>query len=156
LYKRSGGQDRERIFTFYLKNLARINNWDLVDLSAPNIVGAHLLDKDPALLFTLAESDHLWTRRVAVLASFTFVRAGRFDVTLSLAERLLVEKKDPHGLMHKAVGWMLRETGKRDRRVLEEFLDRHAPELPRTALRYAIERFSEADRRRYLGAVRNR
>jgi 3-methyladenine DNA glycosylase AlkD len=150
--KRSGPEDQKRIVDFYLKNLPRINNWDLVDLSAPNIVGAYLLDKDPSMLFTLAESGHLWTRRVAVLATLAFIKAGRFAETLSLSERLLIEKKDSHDLMHKAVGWMLREVGKRDRQVLEAFLDRHAAQLPRTALRYAIERFPETERHRYLAA----
>jgi 3-methyladenine DNA glycosylase AlkD len=150
LYNRSGDKDRERIYGFYLKNLKCVNNWDLVDLSAPNIVGAHLLDKDSALLFTLAGSDHLWTRRVAVLASFAFIRAGCFSETLSLAQRLLVDDREAHDLMHKAVGWMLREVGKRDQQVLEAFLDLHAARLPRTALRYAIERFAEPTRAKYL------
>jgi len=153
-YKRGGEGDKKRIFDFYLKNLRCINNWDLVDLSAPNIVGAYLLDKDPAVLFTLAESEDLWTRRVAVLATFAFIRASRFSETLTLAERLLVERKEAHDLMHKAAGWMLREVGKRDQHVLEAFLDRHAARLPRTALRYAIERFAEPARRKYLGAGR--
>ena len=151
-YKRSGEAEQKRIFDFYLKNLPCINNWDLVDLSAPNIVGAHLLDKDDSVLFAMAESDHLWTRRVAVLATFAFIKAGRFDEILSLAERLLVEKRDGHDLMHKSIGWMLREVGKRDRLVLEAFLDQFAARLPRTTLRYAIERFDEPARRRYLGA----
>ncbi len=151
-YKRSGGVDRRRVCDFYLANLDRVNNWDLVDLSAPGILGAHLLDGDSAVLFRMAESENVWERRVAVLATFAFIRAGRFSETLLLAERLLLEKRDAHDLMHKAVGWMLREVGKRDRGVLEAFLDRHAARLPRTALRYAIERFPEAERRRYLAA----
>ena len=151
-YKSSGEEERKRLFDFYLKNLRHINNWDLVDLSAPNIVGAHLLAKDNSMLFTLAESDHLWTRRVAVLATFAFIKAGRFAETLSLAERLLVEKQDGHDLMHKAIGWMLREVGKRDQLVLESFLNQFAARLPRTALRYAIERFDEPTRHRYLVA----
>ncbi len=149
-YKRSGEEDRQRIFELYLKSLRRINNWDLVDLSAPNIVGDYLLNRDPAVLFELAESDHLWTRRVVVLATFSFIRVGRFAEILSLSERLLVEKRDAHDLMHKAVGWMLREVGKRDQAALEAFLDRHAAQLPRTALRYAIERFAEPLRQKYL------
>lgn len=151
-YKRSPDEDRQRLYDFYLEHLDRVNNWDLVDVSAPHIVGAHLLDKNPSILFTLAESDNLWRRRVAVLATFAFITAGRFEETLSLAERLLVENKERHDLVHKAVGWMLREVGKRDQRALEAFLDRHAVRLPRTALRYAIERFDEAARRNYLAA----
>lgn len=153
-YKRSGGEDRQRVCDFYLANLDRVNNWDLVDLSAPGILGAHLLDSDPAVLFRLAESENVWERRVAVLATFAFIRAGRFSETLRLAERLLLEKRDAHDLMHKAVGWMLREVGKRDRGVLEAFLNKHAARLPRTTLRYAIERFSESERHTYLTAGR--
>ncbi len=154
LYRRSGGGDRSRVCGFYLEHLDRVNNWDLVDLSAPGILGAHLLDGDPAVLFRLAESGNVWERRVAVLATLAFIRAGRFSETLRLAERLLLEKRDTHDLMHKAVGWMLREVGKRDRGALEAFLEKHAAHLPRTALRYAIERFSEAERRGYLAAGR--
>ncbi len=151
-YKRSGAGDRQRIFDFYMKNLKHINNWDLVDSSAPYIVGVHLLDKDASVLSSLAESENLWARRVAVLATAPFIREGRFSEILHLAERLLIEKKDSHDLMHKSVGWMLREVGKQDRAVLEAFLDRFGACLPRTALRYAIERFPEAQRLTYLHA----
>ncbi len=150
LYKKSAEPDRKRIYDFYFKNQDGINSWDLVDVSAPRIVGAYLLGKDPSILYTLVESDRLWTRRVAVLATFAFIDAGQFDHSLRFAERLLIEKQDGHDLMHKAVGWMLREVGKRDERVLAQFLDRFAPRLPRTALRYAIERFPEPKRQHYL------
>ncbi len=150
LYKKSDDENKKCVFAFYLKNLSHINNWDLVDLSAPNIVGDFLLNKNPRVLFTLAKSKDLWTRRVAVLATFTFIKMGRFAETLALAERLLIYEKDPHDLMHKAVGWMLREVGKRDTGVLEDFLELFAARLPRTTLRYAIERFPETKRRRYL------
>jgi len=149
-FKKASAEEQEAIFNFYLKNLKRINNWDLVDLSAPNIVGAFLLDKDPSLLYTLADSEHLWTRRVAILATFAFIRQGRFDEILALAERLLIDKKDTHDLMQKAAGWMLREVGKRDEAVLTAFLDRFSAVMPRTALRYSIERLPEPARRKYL------
>lgn len=150
LYKKSDDGNKKRIFDFYLKHLRHINNWDLVDLSAPNIVGDYLLNRDPRHVFKWAKSKELWTRRVAVLATFTFIRAGRFTETLQLAEQLLIREKEPHDLMHKAVGWMLREVGKRDAAVLENFLEDFAARLPRTALRYAIERFPESQRKQYL------
>lgn len=149
-FKRASVEGRASIFQFYLKHLKRINNWDLVDLSAPNIIGSFLLDKDPALLYSLAESEHLWTRRVAVLATFAFIRAGRFEPTLTLAESLLIQKGETHDLMQKAIGWMLREMGKRDETVLIAFLDRFSTTMPRTALRYSIERLPETKRIYYL------
>ena len=155
LYRRSEDRDRETIFRYYLEHLDRINNWDLVDLSAPGIVGDYLLNRDANLLFKLAKSPSLWTRRVAVLATFPRIRCGRFVEILALAEFLLIEKKDAHDLMHKAVGWMLREVGKRDQGALEAFLERFATRLPRTALRYAIERFPETERKRYLARERS-
>ncbi len=137
------------IYELYLRMAAsgRINNWDLVDLSAPNIVGKYLLDRDRSILRKMIESKNLWERRVAVLATFTFIRNNDFKDILILSERLLLDKED---LMHKAVGWMLREVGKRDEVVLRKFLDKHVLSMPRTTLRYAIEKFSEEDRKKYL------
>lgn len=132
---------------FYLKNTARVNNWDLVDGSAPYVFGKHLLTRDPKILYTLVKSKSLWERRIAIVATYAFIRDGRFEHTLDLSEALLSDK---HDLMHKAVGWMLREVGKRDQAVLETFLTRHASHMPRTALRYAIERFPEPLRKHYL------
>lgn len=149
-YKRCPEPDKERIFRFYLDHLTFINNWDLVDLSAPNIVGDYLVSRPPSPLYKLAKAPNLWARRVAILATLTFIRAGQFADTLALAEYLLVTRKDSQDLMHKAVGWMLREVGKRDQAVLEEFLGRFAAQLPRMALRYAIERFPESTRQHYL------
>ena len=154
-YARADAPGREEIFDAYLANAPFINNWDLVDSSAPAIVGEHLLasaragndEEDQALLDRLAGSDLLWERRIAVLASAAFIRAGRFDPTLRLAARLL---GDGHDLMHKAVGWMLREVGKRDRAALETFLAAHYRVMPRTMLRYAIERLAEPRRKAYL------
>ena len=154
-YRRGDDRQKKLVFEFYLANLDRVNNWDLVDLSAPGIVGGYLLDKSPALLFDLAKSGSLWARRVAVLATLSFIRQGRFSEMLILAEQLLVKGNEPHDLIHKAVGWMLREVGNRDRNLLEEFLKQFAARLPRTALRYAIEKFPENKRQEYLGLGRN-
>ena len=137
---------RREIVEYYLSNLDRVNNWDLVDLSAPKILGQHLMrhpgERD--ILFRLARSSGLWERRVAVLSTWPLIKAGQFHELLVLAESLLTDSED---LIHKAVGWMLREAGKVDDAVLEEFLEKHARAMPRTMLRYAIERLSPARRR---------
>ncbi len=146
-YRRAEPAEREAIAAFYLDHLDAVNSWDLVDGSAPHILGAHLLEWDRAVLYELAGSGHLWRQRVAVLATFAFIRAGQFRDTLRLAELL---RDHPHDLIHKAVGWMLREIGKRDRGAEERFLDRHAAHMPRTMLRYAIEKFEPERRRSYL------
>jgi len=126
----------------------RINNWDLVDASAPQILGVWLLDKDTALLDTLAAANHLWKQRIAIVSTLAFIREGRLEETFRISKALM---DHPHDLIHKAVGWMLREAGKKDRAMLEKFLHRHAATMPRTMLRYAIEKFDEETRRRYLG-----
>lgn len=138
---------RQRIYELYLRSTRHINNWDLVDCSAGQIVGGHLIDKSRDPLFVLARSRSLWERRIAVLATFPFIRRGEYAPTLDLAELL---RDDPEDLIHKAVGWMLREVGKRDRAAEEAFLRRHCRRMPRTMLRYAIERFPEALRQHYL------
>ncbi len=135
------------VYDLYLKNTKYINNWDLVDLSAPNIVGKYLIDKDRLVLYKLAKSKLLWNRRIAVLATFAFIKNKDFSNSLKIAKILLGDKED---LMHKAVGWMLREIGKRDVKVLEKFLDENIHQMPRTMLRYAIEKFPEKQRRSYL------
>ncbi len=138
---------RQRIVTLYLANTRWINNWDLVDTSAPQILGGWLLDRDRSLLGKLARSPGLWERRIAVLATLNFIRAGQFNDTLDLCRQLL---SDRHDLVHKACGWMLREVGNRDESALIGFLDVHAAELPRTMLRYAIEKLSPARRQHYM------
>ena len=138
---------RRLIFQFYLENYANINNWDLVDLSAPNIVGKHLLNEDKAILYEFANSDNLWKKRIAILSTFTFIRYNKFEDALKIAEILLDDK---HDLIHKAVGWMLREIGKRNLEVEENFLKKHYKKMPRTMLRYAIEKFEETKRKAYL------
>lgn len=146
-YVKGSETERERIYGLYLKNTRWINNWDLVDCSAEHIVGAHLWARDRLVLDALAVSELLWERRIAILATFHFIRRGAFADTLRIAERLAGDRED---LMHKAVGWMLREVGKRDLAAEEAFLRRHVRTLPRTMLRYAIERFPEEMRQRYL------
>jgi 3-methyladenine DNA glycosylase AlkD len=143
---------QRQIYDLYLANTVHINNWDLVDLSAPQIVGGYLQNRSRRPLDRLAKSKSLWERRISILATFYFIRHGDFADTLRIATLLLGDKED---LIHKAVGWMLREVGKRDMAVLEEFLDEHCRVMPRTMLRYAVERFSEGKRRKYMaGRVR--
>ncbi len=146
-YEKGTADIKKSIYNFYLAHLDRVNNWDLVDLSAPNIVGDYLLTHPRAILYRYVKSKNLWHRRVAVLATATFIRHGEFADTLALATILLA---DPHDLIHKAVGWMLREVGKRDLPTLVSFLDTHAPTMPRTMLRYAIEKLSPTAREHYL------
>lgn len=142
---------REEIFRIYLDNTQHINNWDLVDTSAEHIIGAHLFNRSRKQLYELARSENLWDRRITIMSTFHFIRNDEFDETLKIAEILIADRED---LIHKAVGWMLREIGKRDRNVEEEFLKRHYHRMPRTMLRYAIERFPEDLRKDYLrGAV---
>ena len=140
---------RKNIFNFYLKNTKKINNWDLVDLSAPNIIGDFLLDqKDKRILYLLAKSKNIWEKRIAMLSTYSFIKNNKFGESFEIAEILL---NDKHDLIHKAVGWMLREIGKRDQKALEIFLKKHYKEMPRTMLRYAIEKFPITKRKAYLG-----
>ena len=146
-YQRGTADQKQEVFDLYLANTRHINNWDLVDVSAEHVVGAHLWDKSRAPLSSLAHSADLWERRIAVMATFHFIKKNQFDETLQIAELLL---SDSHDLIHKAVGWMLREIGKRDLGAEEDFLRRNHQHMPRTMLRYAIEKFSEDKRRWYL------
>lgn len=142
-----GRQDGKSIFRFYLKNTKYINNWDLVDLSAPKIVGDYLLDKNRNLVYKLAKSKNIWERRIAILSTFAFIKRNQFSEALKISEMLL---KDKHDLIHKAVGWALREVGKQSQTALEKFLKTHSKKMPRTMLRYAIERLPEGKRRGWL------
>lgn len=138
---------KQKIYALYLKNTRSINNWDLIDLSAEKIVGPFLADRKRQPLYHLAVSKSLWERRIAILSTFHFIKNHEFADTLKIASILL---RDEHDLIHKAVGWMLREVGKRDMPALEKFLRGHYRAMPRTMLRYAIERFPEAKRKKYL------
>jgi 3-methyladenine DNA glycosylase AlkD len=146
-YARGNEHTKERIYKLYLKNTRHVNNWDLVDESAEYIVGAFLVEKSKKPLYLLARSSNLWERRIAIMATFHFIKGGNFKETLKIARILLADKED---LIHKAVGWMLREVGKRSLQSAERFLKEHYKEMPRTMLRYAIERFPESKRQRYL------
>jgi 3-methyladenine DNA glycosylase AlkD len=149
-FNQGDGAVRKRIYDLYLDNTLYINNWDLVDISAPNIVGAFLRDKSRRPLYVLAKSKSIWERRIAMLATFYFIRNKQFADTLKIAEVLLHDKED---LIHKAAGWMLREVGKRDGKYVEIFLKKHCRNMPRTMLRYAIEKLQPATRRMYLDGM---
>jgi 3-methyladenine DNA glycosylase AlkD len=149
-FQRGSISDRRQIYQLYRANTAFINNWDLVDASAPQIVGAWLHDRSRRPLMQLAASSSVWERRIAIIATFYFIKAGEFDDTFLVADRLL---DDPHDLIHKALGWMLREVGNRDGAAERRFLKRRYLRMPRTMLRYAIEKFPEGERRRYLAGV---
>ena len=141
--------ERKEIFDFYLKNARKANNWDLVDVTCRDIIGAYLLENKEGrgVLYRLAESDNLWEQRIAIVSTWTLIKQKQYDDTLALAEKLLTHK---HDLMHKAVGWMLREVGKKDREVLVDFLEKHCKQMPRTSLRYAIEHFSPEERAYFM------
>jgi 3-methyladenine DNA glycosylase AlkD len=147
-YRKGSTVERNRVFALYVKSFKRINNWDLVDASAEHIVGPHAVGR--AQLRRWARSPHLWTRRIAIVSTFHSIRAHRFGDTLAVAALLLA---DPEDLLHKAAGWMLREVGKRDDAALVSFLSRHYRRMPRTMLRYAIERFPESRRRAWLAGT---
>ncbi len=146
-YQKAKQEDKANIFNFYLKNTKNINNWDLVDLTAPKIVGDFLFDKKKNILYDLANSDNLWEKRIAILSTFYFINKEEFQDVLALSEILL---DDEHDLIHKSVGWMLREVGKKDKNILENFLKQHYKVMPRTMLRYAIEKLDENERKKYL------
>ncbi len=147
--KYNAGDDslKEIIFNLYLKSSPYINNWDLVDLTAPNIVGHYLSDKKRDTLYKLVKSPSIWERRISIIATFYFIRQNQFQDTFRLADKLINDKED---LIHKAVGWMLRESGKRNFELLENFLFTRYAKMPRTMLRYAIEKFPELLRQQYL------
>lgn len=139
--------DETRIYRFFMRNLNRINNWDLVDLGAPRILGAYLLKRPRLPLYRLVQSSNFWYRRCAIVATHFFIRRDDFKDTLEISRRLM---QDPEDLIHKAIGWMLREVGKRHLPTELAFLDQHAAQMPRTSLRYALERLPAARRRHYL------
>ena len=145
--KNNDEKTKQEIYDFYLNSTNHINNWDLVDLSCHQIVGDYLKDKDKSILYHLSKSNNLWERRIAVISTAAFIRDNNFTDTINLSEILL---KDKHDLIHKAVGWMLREMGKRDLKPLLSFLNKHYKQMPRTMLRYSIEKLPEKQRKQYL------
>ncbi|MDK2948849.1 MAG: hypothetical protein PWQ56_14 [Patescibacteria group bacterium] len=140
-------EDKELVYNKYIKNFRNINNWDLVDLTAPKIMGDFLKDKKKDILYSLAVSDDLWERRISIVATFAFIKDNDFKDALKISEILL---NDKHDLIHKAVGWMLREVGKRDKEAEKEFLNKHYRFMPRTMLRYSIEKFSREEKEFYM------
>ncbi len=146
-YPKASTEEKQAIYEFYISHIPWINNWDLVDVTAPNIIGSWLEQRSRNILYELAESENIWNRRIAILSTLHFIRKDDFEDTVKLAQILL---HDTHHLIHKAVGWMLREAGKRDEATLESFLEKHSLQMPRTMLRYAIERLPDAKRRQYL------
>ncbi len=145
--KFSSGTEKRKVYEMYLKNVKYINNWDLVDSSAHYIVGAFLNDKDKTPIYELAKSENLWKRRISIISTFYFIKSRKFEDALKISEILLNDKED---LIHKAVGWMLREIGNRDLSEEEKFLKKFVLKMPRTMLRYAIEKFPETNRKFYL------
>ncbi|MCK4781435.1 DNA alkylation repair protein [Candidatus Parcubacteria bacterium] len=157
-YEKADAQEKKKIFDFYLKQTKNINNWGLVDISAPKIVGDYLLDNPRDVLYKLAKSPpkagprrvgekNLWEKRIAIIACFTFIKNNDFKDALKISKILI---KDEHDLIHKAVGWMLREVGKRNQQIEEEFLKKHCKQMPRVMLRYSIEKFDEDKRKFYM------
>ncbi|GAA4370590.1 DNA alkylation repair protein [Hymenobacter saemangeumensis] len=146
-FAKAGPAGRQAIHEAYLRNRQRVNNWNLVDITCPLLLGTYLMDKDRSLLYELAAEDQLWSQRMSIVSTLAFIRKGQFADTFALAEQLLHHR---HDLIHKAMGWMLREVGKRSPEALEEFLADHARQLPRTALRYAIEKLDPVRRQLYM------
>ena len=138
---------KKSIYVIYLEHTGFVNNWDLVDTSAQHIVGAYLMDKDKEVLYRLAKSNNMWERRISIMSTFYFIQHHQFSETLKISKMLLFDRQD---LIHKATGWMLREIGKRDLTTEEDFLKKHYKNMPRTMLRYAVEKFPEQKRQRYL------
>lgn len=145
--KKTNPTGATKLYRLYLRHLKYVNNWDLVDLTTPKIVGVELLDKDRQILIKYSQSKNIWERRMAIIATFTFIRNNDFEETLRLARVLL---NDPEDLIHKAVGWMLREVGKRNKEILDFFLADFFQQMPRTMLRYAIEKYPEDERKKIL------
>jgi len=149
-YNKADEAEKQEIIDFYIQHRNRANNWDLIDCVCDKLLGKHLIDKDKSLLYKLANSESLWDRRIAIISTFEFLKNNQFYDTIRIAKILL---NDKHDLIHKAVGWMLREMGKRDETELVRFLGKYHKKMPRTMLRYAVERFPENKRKHYLGKV---
>ncbi|RHX80841.1 DNA alkylation repair protein [Leptospira yasudae] len=148
-FAKANETERKALHAFYLKHLKHVDNWDLVDLSSRVLIGEFLLDKDRKILYKLSESSNLWERRISILSTYAFIRNGDFKDTLKISKLLLNDSED---LIHKGVGWMLREVGNRDLKTETDFLDKYAEQMPRTMLRYAIEKLPEALKRKYMNS----
>ncbi|MGJ4788990.1 DNA alkylation repair protein [Leptospira koniambonensis] len=148
-FQKTAEEDRKELHLFYLKNLKYVNNWDIVDLSSRELIGDYLIDKKRDILYKLVKSNNMWERRIAIISTYAFIRKGDFKDTLKISELLLTDKED---LIHKAVGWMLREVGNRSLKPETDFLDKHAHKMPRTMLRYAIEKFPTKLKSKYMKA----
>ncbi len=146
-YDKADEKVKDKIYRFYKKNRRKINNWDLVDLSAPKILGIHLLNHDKQILYKYAHSKNLWEKRISIISTYSFIKNHDFNTTLEISDVLLNDDQD---LIHKAVGWMLREVGKQSLQILEKFLKPRYKKMPRTMLRYSIEKFPEKKRKKYL------
>ncbi len=146
-YKKADENKKQDIFNFYIKNAKKFNNWDLVDVTCTHVVGNFLLDKNRQTLYNLAKSKNLWEKRISIVSTYEFIKNKDFGDAIKIFEILL---KDKHDLIHKAIGWMLREIGKKDKEILVDFIKTNYNQLPRTTLRYSIERFSEEERKRWL------
>lgn len=146
-YQKADDAEKQKIIDFYIQHRHRGNNWDLIDCIADRLLGKHILDKDKSILYKLAKSESIWDRRIAIITTFEFIRNKRFDDTIKIAEILL---NDSHDLIQKAVGWMLREMGKRNEKELIKFLDKHYNTMPRTMLRYAVERLDKKKKMFYM------
>lgn len=146
-YEKTDEKTKQKIVDFYLKNTKYINNWDLVDLSCYYILGNWLMNRKKDILYKLAKSKNLWERRIAIVSTLAFIRNNQFQDTLKISKILL---KDKHDLIHKAVGWMLREVGKRDKELLKKFLNQNYQKMPRVMLRYAVEKFKKEEKEKYF------
>ncbi len=146
-YREGNENTKKEIVDFYFKNTKNINNWDLVDISAPHILGNFFLKKDKSRIKKLAQSENLWERRIAIVSTLEFIKNNNLETTFTLSKKLL---NDEHDLIHKATGWMLREAGKKDKERLKNFINSHKKKMPRTTLRYAIEKFSEEERKKMM------
>lgn len=146
-YKKSDCEKKKDIFEYYIKQTKNINNWDLIDLSAPKIVGEYLLEKDKSVLLAMSKSKSMWERRIAIVSTITFIKAGKYETTLEIAKILLEDKED---LIQKAIGWMLREAGKKEKKVLIEFLNEYHTKMPRTMLRYSLEKLEKEEKEYYM------
>jgi len=146
-YLKADEELKKEIYNIYIKNYNQINNWDLVDVTAPRIIGTYLLDKDRKILYDFASSNHLWKKRISIVSTYTFIKNKDFKDTIKISEILL---NDTHDLIHKAVGWMLREMGKIDEKELLNFLDKHHKKMPRTMLRYSLEKLDQNKKKFYM------